>query len=41
MDLFKKERFFLPVEVMIVIAINLVMAVFGYYVVVMWGLSRG
>jgi hypothetical protein len=31
----------LPVEIMITVAINIVIAVLGYYVVMMWGLYRG
>jgi hypothetical protein len=41
MDLFQKNRFVMPVEVVIVIAINLVVVVAGYYAVMMWGLFRG
>jgi hypothetical protein len=29
---------FLPIEVMIVLAINIVVAVFGYYAITTWGL---
>jgi hypothetical protein len=41
MDLFQKNRFVMPIEVVIVIAINLVVVVAGYYAVMMWGLFRG
>jgi hypothetical protein len=41
MDLFEKKRFLIPIEVTIVLAINLVVAVLGYYAVTMWGLFRG
>ena len=41
MDLFQKNRFILPIEVVVVIAINLVVVVAGYYAVMMWGLFRG
>jgi hypothetical protein len=41
MDLFQKNRFLLPVDVVVVLAINIVLAVLGYYAVVMWGLVRG
>jgi hypothetical protein len=41
MDLFQKNRFILPAEVVVVIAINLVVVVAGYYAVMMWGLFRG
>jgi hypothetical protein len=41
MDLFEKERFLIPIELMIVLAINLVVAVLGYYAIMMWGLFRG
>jgi hypothetical protein len=40
MDPFEKKRL-LPVEVMIVLAINVVVAIFGYYAIMMWGLVRG
>ena len=40
MDLFEKKRL-LPIEVMIVLAINLVVAILGYHAIVMWGLVRG
>jgi hypothetical protein len=38
MDPFEKKRFLLPIELMIALAINLVVAVFSYYAVMMWGL---
>jgi hypothetical protein len=41
MDLFEKKRFLIPIELMIVLAINLVVAVLGYYAIMMWGLFRG
>jgi hypothetical protein len=41
MDLFQKNRFILPVEVLVVVAINLVLVVAGYYTVMMWGLFTG
>jgi hypothetical protein len=41
MDLFQKNRFILPIEVVVVISINLVVVVAGYYAVMMWGLLRG
>jgi len=41
MDLFQKNRFLLPVDVVVVLAINIVLVVLGYYAVVMWGLVRG
>jgi hypothetical protein len=41
MDLFKKTPFSVPVEVAVVLAINIVMAMLGYYAVMMWGLARG
>ena len=40
MDPFEKKRL-LPIEVMIVLAINLVVAILGYYAIMMWGLVRG
>jgi hypothetical protein len=39
MDPFEKKRL-LPIEVMIALAINLVV-VLGYYAIMMWGLFRG
>jgi hypothetical protein len=41
MDLFRRNRFLLPVDVVVVLAINIVIVVLGYYAVVMWGLVRG
>jgi hypothetical protein len=41
MDLFQKNRFLLPFEVVVVLAINIVIVVLGYYAVLMWGLVRG
>ncbi len=32
---------FLPVDVMITVAINIVVAVLGYYLIVLWGLFGG
>jgi hypothetical protein len=40
MDLFRKKRF-LPIEVIIALAINAVVVVFGYYTVMIWGLLGG
>ena len=40
MDPFDKERF-LPADLMITLAINIVIAVLGYYLVVLWGLFGG
>jgi hypothetical protein len=40
MDRFEKKRL-LPIEVMIALAINLVVAILGYYAIMMWGLFRG
>jgi len=31
----------LPIEILIVLAINLVIGVLGYYTVMAWGLARG
>ena len=31
----------LPVDVMITVAINIVVAVLGYYLIVLWGLFEG
>jgi hypothetical protein len=41
MESFEKKRFWLPIEVLVALAINLVVAVLGYYVIVMWGLFSG
>ena len=40
MDQFQKRRFAVPIEIVIVIAINLVVVVAGYYAIMMWGLFR-
>lgn len=40
MDLFRQKRF-LPIEVMIALAINAVVVVLGYYAVVIWGFLGG
>jgi hypothetical protein len=40
MDQFQKRRFVVPIEIVIVIAINLVVVVAGYYAIMMWGLFR-
>jgi hypothetical protein len=40
MDQFQKPRFYMPIEIVIVIAINLVVVVAGYYATMMWGLFR-
>jgi hypothetical protein len=40
MDPFEKRRL-LPIEVMIALAINVVVAILGYYAIMMWGLVRG
>ena len=41
MDQFEKKRSLLPVEVVIALAINVVVAMLGYYVVTLWGLFSG
>jgi hypothetical protein len=41
MDPFDKKRFLLPIEAMVALAINLVVAVLGYYAIIVWGLFRG
>ena len=38
MDQFQRPRFYVPIEIVIVIAINLVVGVAGYYAIMMWGL---
>ena len=40
MDHLEKKRL-LPIELMIALAINVVVAILGYYAVMMWGLYRG
>jgi hypothetical protein len=40
MDQFQKPRFYVPIEIVIVIAINLVVVVGGYYEIMMWELFR-
>jgi hypothetical protein len=40
MDPFEKKRL-LPIELMIAVAINVVVAIVGYYAIMMWGLYRG
>ena len=40
MDHFQKRQFVVPIEIVIVIAINLVVGVAGYYAIMMWGLFR-
>jgi hypothetical protein len=41
MDPFEKKQFWLPIEVIIALAINLVVIVLGYYAMMIWGLFRG
>jgi hypothetical protein len=41
MDLFEKKRFLVPIELVIVLAINVVVAGFCYYAIMMWGIFRG
>ena len=40
MDLFDQKPF-LPVDVMITLAINIIVVVLGYYLVMAWGLFGG
>jgi hypothetical protein len=40
MDPFEKKRL-LPIELMIALAINVVVAILGYYAIMMWGLYKG
>jgi hypothetical protein len=40
MDPFEKKPF-LPIELMIALAINVVVEILGYYAIMMWGLYRG
>jgi hypothetical protein len=41
MDPFEKKRFLPPIELMIVLALNAVVAILGYYAIMMWGFVRG
>jgi len=41
MDRFEKRRFLPPIELMIVLAINVVVGVLVYYSFLMWGFARG
>jgi hypothetical protein len=41
MDPFEKKRFLIPTELVMVLAINVVVAVLGYYAIMMWELFRG
>jgi hypothetical protein len=41
MDLFVKRRFPLPIELMIVLALNVVVVVLGYCAIMMWGFVSG
>jgi hypothetical protein len=38
MDRFKEKFSALPIDVMVVLAINVVVVAFGYYAVTVWGL---
>jgi hypothetical protein len=38
---FEKKRFLPPIELMIVLALNAVVAILGYYAIMMWGFVRG
>ena len=38
MDRFKEKFAVLPIEVMVVLAINVVVVAFGYYAITAWGL---
>lgn len=41
MNPFEKKRFLPPIELMIVLALNAVVAILGYYAIMMWGFVRG
>jgi hypothetical protein len=41
MDPFVKKRFLIPIELMIALAINVVVALLGYYAIMTWGLVTG
>lgn len=36
MKQFERRSFLPPIEIMIVVAINLVVVIFGYYLIMMW-----
>jgi hypothetical protein len=38
MDRSQEKRLVLPIEVLIVLAINVVVVAFGYYAITVWGL---
>jgi hypothetical protein len=38
MDQYQEKRVVLPIEVMIVVAINIVVVAFGYFAITTWGL---
>jgi hypothetical protein len=38
MDRFKEKFLALPIDVIVVLAINVVVAAFGYYAITVWGL---
>ena len=38
MDRSQQKRLVLPIEVLILLAINVVVAAFGYYAITVWGL---
>jgi hypothetical protein len=40
MNVFEKKRFLPPIELIIVLAINVVVAIFVYYSFMMWGFVR-
>jgi hypothetical protein len=41
MDQFEKKSFLPPIELMIVLALNAVVAILAYYVIMMWGFVQG
>jgi hypothetical protein len=41
MDQFEKKSFLPPIERMIVLALNAVVAILAYYVIMMWGFVQG
>jgi hypothetical protein len=41
MDLFVKRRFPLPIELMIALALNVVVVMLGYCVIMLWGFAGG
>jgi hypothetical protein len=41
MNQFEKRRFLPPIELIVVLALNAVAAIFAYYAFLMWGFVQG